>query len=397
MIAIALCGARFYDKDSLKVAVATSFANLPGCTNIQMDRISQQRILDQINSENFNSMKYLKEEYLEFKKMNGGKIPYFLMDYIKYEGAPDPIKFINKEKSYISFVAKIEKDEKLIKLLSDNNFYNILRDLSSYLPLKRVYEFSIINYLIEKGQLDFKEAKNEILKRMSFVDDNSIYHAMEFLNGDYLDSGELSRGVKLCTLDNYSLTISDEFKKVLENKEWKRYLKDTLNYGITRYEKEFGGDYYGIPFFKLYCQYQMKDAALLSNYKKIHSSFRGSGLLANGKEFFLFIDLHKEDDIKDSIKYKDKFIDRDTFQWQTPNSTSSSSKRGQDIINNIERKINLHIFVRKYKEIDGKTEPYIYIGKGNAIEHKGEKPITLLLKLENQMPAKLYTEFIKKV
>ncbi|MBV1822082.1 hypothetical protein KUA25_29130, partial [Bacteroidales bacterium MSK.15.36] len=71
LIAIALNGSRYYDKDSLKVAVATQFANIPGCTNIHMDKIAQERILEQLNKENFNSMKYLKEEYLEFKKMNG--------------------------------------------------------------------------------------------------------------------------------------------------------------------------------------------------------------------------------------------------------------------------------------------------------------------------------------
>jgi len=107
LIALALNGAKYYDKDSLKVAVATQFANIPGCTNIQMDRIAQERILEQLTEENFNSMKYLKEEYLEFKKLNSGRIPYFLMDFIKYDGAPDPLKFLNKEKTYIGFVAKL--------------------------------------------------------------------------------------------------------------------------------------------------------------------------------------------------------------------------------------------------------------------------------------------------
>ena len=110
-----------------------------------MDRISQERILEQLNEENFNSMKYLKEEYFEFKKMNGGKTPYLLMDYIKYDGAPDPIKFLNKEKTYIGFVAKIEKDEELKKLLEDEAFLKILKELSASLPIKRVYEFSILN------------------------------------------------------------------------------------------------------------------------------------------------------------------------------------------------------------------------------------------------------------
>ena len=78
----------------------------------------------------------------------------------------------------------------------------------------------------------------------------------------------------------------------------------------------------------------MRDTALLSNYKKIHSFFRGSGLIANGKEYFLFIDLHKESDIKESINYDDKFLDSNFFQWQTPNSTSQDSDRGKNIIHN---------------------------------------------------------------
>jgi len=175
------------------------------------------------------------------------------------------------------------------------------------------------------------------------------------------------------------------------------YIEDVINYALIRYEKEFESNYYGVPFFKLYEQYQMIDAALLSNYTKIHSSFRGSGLITNGKEYFLFIDLHKEEDIKESINYKDKFIDSKYFQWQSPNATSQSSDRGQNIIFNKQNGINLHIFVRKYKQIDGASEPYIYIGKGEVIEYEGEKPITVKMKLENEMPVGLYTEFTKKV
>ena len=82
-------------------------------------------------------------------------------------------------------------------------------------------------------------------------------------------------------------------------------LKMLSSYGIFRYEKEFKDEYYGVPHFKLYEQYQMVDAALLSNYRKIHSSFRGSGLLVKWKcNIFLFVDLHKEEDIKESINYQ---------------------------------------------------------------------------------------------
>ncbi|MFE4352058.1 hypothetical protein [Peribacillus butanolivorans] len=32
----------------------------------------------------------------------------------------------------------------------------------------------------------------------------------------------------------------------------------------------------------------------------------------------------------------------------------------------------IHLFIRKYKEIEGKTEPYIYIGKGTRWNMKGK-------------------------
>ncbi|MFC7373476.1 DEAD/DEAH box helicase [Fictibacillus iocasae] len=397
LIALALNGSRYYDKESLKVAIVTGFANIPGCTHIQMDKISQERILEQIDRENFKSLRYLKEEYFEFKKMNQGRIPYFLVDYLKYDGAPNPVKFINREKSYPQFVAKVEKEENVKKLLVDETFENVLKELSSKLPLKRVYEFVILRYLLDHDYIDLETAKNEILKLLKNVDDDSILHAFETLNQNYYDSGERSRKLRLCVLDGWVLTKTAEFSSVLSQEDYRAYIEDILTYGIFRYEKEYREEYYGVPHFKLYEQYQMADAALLSNFRKIHSSFRGSGLLTNGKEFFLYIDLHKEETIKESINYQDVFLDEQHFQWQSVNNTTQASERGQNIIRNKERGVNLHLFVRKYKELDGKTEPYIYIGKGDTVGYEGEKPITVTIRLEHEVPASLYKEFTIKV
>ncbi|QCJ41180.1 DUF3427 domain-containing protein [Bacillus sp. S3] len=397
LIALALNGSRYYDKESLKVAVATGFSNIPGCTHIQMDKISQDRILEQIDKENFNSMKYLKEEYGEFKKLNQGRIPYLLLDYLKYDGAPDPVKFINREKTYVSFVAKVEKDEYLKELLLNEAFEAVMKELSSKLPLKRIYEFVILRYLLEHEEINQEMAKEQILKMIDHVDDDSILHAFECLNQNYYDSGQLKNKPKLVQYSNGILTKTDSLIKLLENEEYRKFIDDIITYGIFRYEKDFKREYYGVPHFKLYEQYQMIDAALLSNYRKIHSSFRGSGLLANGNEYFLFIDLHKEEDVKESINYKDKFINTHEFQWQSVNNTTQQSERGKNIIFNQLRGIHLHLFIRKYKELDGKTEPYIYIGKGNSVEFEGDKPITVQMELENEVPANLYTEFTEKV
>ena len=66
-------------------------------------------------------------------------------------------------------------------------------------------------------------------------------------------------------------------------------------------------------------------------------------------------------------------------------------------LTNKDRNISLHLFVRKYKEIDKKVQPYIYIGKGDTVEYEGEKPITMKIKLHNDVPSKIYREFIEKV
>ncbi|MDQ0246170.1 superfamily II DNA or RNA helicase/HKD family nuclease [Bacillus fengqiuensis] len=397
LIAIALNGSRYYDKESLKVAIATQFANIPGNTHIQMDKIAQERILEQIDKENFNSVKYLKEEYFEFKKLNAGKTPYFLMDYMKYDGAPDPIKYISLKKTYLQFVASVEKDDHLKTLLENEAFEGVLKELSSKLPVKRIYEFVIAKYLLDHRDISLARAKHEILKFVQDVHEDSVLHAFQCLNQDYYDSGQKKRNLQLFVHRDGKVEKTQTFIDILQNEEYRTYIEDILNYGIFRYVKEFKDEDYGVPHFKLYEQYQMVDAALLSNYRKSHSSFRGSGLLTNGNDYFLFVDLHKEEGIKESINYQDKFINERLFQWQTPNSTAQSSHRGKNIIYNEARNIHLHLFTRKYKQIDGATEPYIYIGKGNTVSFEGEKPITVKIELEHEVPASLYKEFTIRV
>lgn len=121
--------------------------------------------------------------------------------------------------------------------------------------------------------------------------------------------------------------------------------------------------------------------------------------MTNGNDYFLFIDLHKDADINERINYKDKLIDPHTFQWQTPNSTRQDSDRGRNIMYNQERGIRLHLFLRKYKKIDGLVQPYIYIGMANSIPElcHGNQPITVIMKLEHEVPATLYTEFVEQV
>ncbi|WP_454100424.1 DUF3427 domain-containing protein [Metabacillus sp. SLBN-84] len=83
----------------------------------------------------------------------------------------------------------------------------------------------------------------------------------------------------------------------------------------------------------------------------IHNNFgmQSPGcLFTNGNDYFLFIDLHKEEN---SINYQDKQINENTFQWQIPNSTTQGSERGKNIIFNASRFESSKVMILKIQFI----------------------------------------------
>lgn len=398
LIAIALNGQRYYDKESLKVAVATEFAHVPGATHIQMDKISQERILAQIDQESFNSMAYLKEQYMEFKKVRHGKTPYELMDYYTYDGAPDPVKFIQKEGSYLHFLMKIEKEESIQVLLQDEVWASVYKTTSKMLPIKRPHEFSLYLALLEQDTLSIEEAAYEIRHWVEEVNRDSVQHAMQNVTNAFLDQREKDRSPALVEWYEESIMRSSILKELLQSGTYKHYFIDLLEYGLHRYAREFGEKDYGTPFFKLHEQYQMRDTAVLSNATVTHSSFRGSGLLRSGNDIFLFVDLHKDAGTEERLMYKDEIKSPTDFQWESPNNMAQNSGRGTSIIEHKEKGNRLHLFVRKYKTIEnGVVEPFIYLGELDVESFQNEKPVMFQMKLQHPIPAQLYRELTEKV
>ncbi|MHA4985015.1 DUF3427 domain-containing protein [Cetobacterium somerae] len=397
LIALALMGRKGYDKESIKIAVKRDFDNLSKTIHVKMEEICKQEILKQLDNENFNSLKYLKAEYDEFKDYLKGRVPRPL-DFIEYEDAPNFYKYVRLQKSYLDFLAKVK--DNLFSLNEKERV--VIREIERFLPIKRVYEFAIIRELIAKNQGLSKSNILGVVGKYIEISDikhtlDTIDHAMGYLNGDYYDSQDLKRCGKLFKVSGEAIEKTELLNEVLKNKDIKDYILEVLDYGLLKYKESFGTEDYGFPFLKLYENYFMKDVALICNYQMKHSSVRGTGLFTNGNNYFLFVELHKEADIKESIKYNDKILDRYHFQWESPNQTRIESERGQNIVKNREHGINLHIFVRKYKEVDGVVQPYIYIGKGDCVDYKNEKPITTTLKLENPFSKDIYIELTERV
>ncbi|MFX4217266.1 DEAD/DEAH box helicase [Aliarcobacter butzleri] len=393
LIALALVGNKMIDKESIKLSLQNNFADFKNAF-ISMDEISKNRILEQINKENFNQLKYLKEQYFEVKNILG-KVP-TLVDFLQFEDVINPLKFIDESKSYIEFLAKAEENKKLKELILDENFIKAIRFIENELPIKRVYEFVILKYLLNNDFCDENIAFKILNKYLDKVDKETIIHSFLYLRQDFLDSAQKNRYLKLLEFDGKVAKKTKEFEELLKNENYKKIFEDSLNFGIYNYEEDFGSSDFGKPFLKLYSKYNMLNIAKLCNFPKIHSSFRGSGFLKYENDFFLFINLEKEKFSK-SANYHNAFLSKDVFTYQSKPSHSSDKGDGQRLCENKKFGVKLHIFVRKFAQVDKKTQDFIYLGVANTLKYWDNKPINLELKLEIPLSDKLFEEFTKIV
>ena len=182
---------------------------------------------------------------------------------------------------------------------------------------------------------------------------------------------------------------SSLWQAALIGKAEKTWLLDALDYGIARYHDEMINKITPEHYLGLYAQYNMRDVAFASQYTKKHSAFRGQGLLKNGTDYFLFIELHKAEK---AIQYKDKIISSTQLQWDSPSDKRPDSGDGEKLVKHHTYGIKLHVFVRKFKKIDGVTQPYIYIGPANVLSSEGQKPMTMQLQLHTPLVPYLYHE-----
>ncbi|MBP5693849.1 MAG: DUF3427 domain-containing protein, partial [Bacilli bacterium] len=412
LMAIALNGKQNFDKDSLKVEVETDFADLPNGTYIHMDKITKQQILQQLENERFMSMKYMKESYLNFKHICGGKVPK-LIDYLKHDGSVDPLRFSTfspNYKSYIEFVAYMEKEShpEYQLLLNNESYKTFIRFINFFMPFYKLEEICSIKCLIEKclsendffAKISLNEAMTSSCKYFENCNKDNFLYAFELLAGNHLGKPEIQ------SYKNGFLNIHDScisFNKDIATFFSTRvelsliavnHLLDLIEYSILRFEDEFGIQKDIFPFLKLYNKYYKRDVTHLCQTSNLFAPMRGIVKLTNNA-YYIFVNLHKDADIKESINYKDKFITQNVFQWQSPNDTSQDSDQGKDIIFSTKRKIDLHLFVRKFETEDGVNQPFTYFGK--LIPHsdsaEGNKPITILFTLENTVPDDIYLDF----
>lgn len=366
-IPIALSGNTNFNKDNLRRFVSEGNLIIPGASTIQFDEISKKRIFNAIDLARFNDIKYIKDSYKELKTKIG-RIPE-LEDFEKY-GAIDVQRiFQNKSLgSYHEFLKKYEKDYKVTFSKQEEDY---LKFISTKLSSgKRVQELETIRLAIEKKANLMNYLKKEMQNTYNIIIPDIGYETIQNILTQNFATGTGKDTYKDITIIDEHNNISSNFSKLLVNNEFKRQIIEVIDYAINQYKKEYSERYKDTDLC-LYKKYTYEDVCQLLNWEKslVPLNIGGYKYDEHTNTLPVFINYDKDENISDTIKYTDHFIDSQTLVAMSKSKMKLNSK-GMEIFNKAkERNTFIHIFVRKNKD-DKVSKEFYYLGQGNIIDIK---------------------------
>ena len=149
----------------------------------------------------------------------------------------------------------------------------------------------------------------------------------------------------------------------------------------------------------LYCTYTLDQilAALGKHTEVKRSSFREGVLyLPERKLDVFFVTLNKsEKDYSPSTMYHDYSVNEELFHWQSQSRTTIESVTGQRYLNQNSNGNNVLFFVREYKKDNGFAAAFTCIGLADYVSHYGSAPISIVWKMEEQIPGFLLKKTMK--
>lgn len=368
-IPIALSGNTNFNKDNLRRFVSEGNLIIPGASTIQFDEISKKRIFEAIDFARFNDIKYIKDSYKELKAKLG-KIP-ALKEFEEY-GAID-VQRIFQNKSLGSYHEFLKKYEKEYKVTFSKQEEEYLKFISTKLSTgKRVQELETIRLAIEKKVNLMNYLKEEMKNTYNITIPDVGYETIQNILTQNFATGTGKDTYKDIKIIDEHNNISPNFSKLLLNHEFKRQILEVVDYAIDQYKKEYSERYKDTDLC-LYKKYTYEDVCQLLNWEKslVPLNIGGYKYDEHTNTLPVFINYDKEENISDTIKYTDHFIDSQTLVAMSKSKMKLDSK-GMDIFNKAhDRNTFIHIFVRKNKD-DKISKEFYYLGQGKIIDIKQE-------------------------
>ncbi|MBA2943569.1 DUF3427 domain-containing protein [Paenibacillus sp. CGMCC 1.16610] len=384
-----------FDRDSLRIAIETEFADLPDGCFVDLEEVSRKEILKKIENIRMDRDLLLMELYNQFKRELGYSPE--LNDFLYYDGAPSLHFFIAKYGSWVETKKKMKDVSSFdVELLNNNEMLEVVQRLEDMLPLKWPYDFSVISAAFEKETITRGDVLDDLAYRFGI-------RVSEEIHGNKIDKAMEKLATKLAkqqwtfgNYDNGSFSGSSVLQQIKANKELFNYIKDRLEYGLAEFRRFYRPDVFFESHKNVvrYQNYTRNDLIYLFESPAKEGTWR-EGVSRVGDHYLLFINLNKGEKVADHLLYHDYFVDQQHFHWQSQNATSHESPRGQEYIHHTSKGIHIHLFVRKFEKMHNEVLPFTYLGEIDYVSSHGDKPMNITWKLHDPIPEAMYTDFIR--
>jgi len=356
LIPIALYGDNSFDKSKIKKMLLNESTLIPGSSTINFDKISRERIFKALDLANLKTRKDLIKDY-ELLKYKLGRIP-MMTDFIEMNFR-DPKTYVDYSKSYYNFILTQEKD--LISHM-DEREKKLLEFFSTDIAnLKRMEEVLVMSLLIEKNNCGVEELKDELLKKYGYeILEETINSLYRNLNFEFITEKHEKKlvtvrekyGFNIVRLEDNIFSLEDDFLKSLEDKTFKTFLLDLLNYSKIEYDKNYKKENF-YDGFNLYEKYSRKDVIRVLNWEKNEVAQGIAGYKVNEKlgNCPVFITYHGDEQI-----YDHGFLSRSEFKWMSKARRKLTSP-DMTVIRN--QNIRMPLFVKKS---DDEGIEFFYMG-----------------------------------
>ena len=370
MIPIALSGDRTYNKDNIRRYIMEGGRIIPGASTVHFDEISKKRIFASVDNANFSDIKLIKENYTNLKNKLG-RIP-ALKDFDDY-GEMDVIRIFDNNSlgSYYKFLVKYEKDYK-IRLSQEEE--KIVEFISKKLANgKRIQELQLLkrtllyaNGLSKYGL--FTGLSQDLLTYGKSISKEQQENIINVMTNEF-PAGSSKKTYSQCVFiekegNDYKPTKT--FLEMLSNRDFYNVIKELVDFGISRYERDYKQSY-DVTDFVLYQKYTYEDVCRLLNWEQNEVPLNIGGYKYDKytKTFPVFINYDKADDISATTKYEDHFINNATLVAISKSGRSIKSEDVQNFLHAYERGIKVPLFVRKNKD-DKVSKEFYFLGYMNA-------------------------------
>ncbi len=391
-----------YDKkEKIINEIKRQFSNIPGASYIELDRICQERIIDKIEKINFTSKNFLKNAYLEYKA-EIGKSKKDILDISDFGRNIDLFReFVLKTGSFYDAQIQFENSTSMENYRLSHLERDFLAYMERKITLNEPFTFLTINlFLKENIKNNWKTSLKQGISKKEVLSEYMNYFLIrEEFRYKYLIERILKEmeEEEILSESKGEYFISEKYSRLFSTnsgKLFKKRLEEIIVLGLNEFKKNNIGEFNNNILF-LHREYMRTDLQILLDSKVPKGSWR-AGYANTETDICLFITNDKSHIIQENLKYDNSLHADDIIQWISQPKTFHQSSVGQMFIKHEEMGMKVHIFARKYAFINGnRTNPFIYLGRASYYRSFGDKPMTILWKLENSIPSPIMEELYK--